>query len=236
VSDLRVAVVAEGDTDIEVIEAALRAISEQPFIINRLQPEATRPQLGTGWCGVLKWCREFASRGAANLESDPTLPGFDLFVIHIDADVAKKTYGDCAEGGAAVFGPVLGFPCDRPCPPAEQSVESLRARVLSWLGLAGLGPKTVLCVPSQTTETWLAAIILPAESPLRQLIECHAINLEILPLDLRVKKSRAAYRGRGENIASQWQEIIETCAQALRFDTETSAVLAATGEATSSAT
>jgi len=125
-SDLRVALVAEGPTDAVVIEAALKALLPEPFVLTQLQPEATRPKLGTGWGGVLRWCREFAARGHASLEEDPTLPGFDLFVLHLDADVAEMRYDDvCSEIAAAAKEhgwPAL--PCRVPCPPAERGADA----------------------------------------------------------------------------------------------------------------
>lgn len=54
-SNLHIALVAEGETDLVIIEAALKAIIERPFILTKLQPEATNPKMGTGWSGVLKW-------------------------------------------------------------------------------------------------------------------------------------------------------------------------------------
>src|SRR5512136_1119125 len=94
-SDLRVALVAEGPTDAIVIGAALRAVlSPRTFVLTQLQPEPTRPKLGTGWGGVLRWCMESASRGHSQIEDDPTLPGFDLFILHADADVAEGAYAD----------------------------------------------------------------------------------------------------------------------------------------------
>jgi len=43
---LRIALVAEGPTDYEIIHAALRAILPRPFVMTLLQPEATRPEMG----------------------------------------------------------------------------------------------------------------------------------------------------------------------------------------------
>ena len=48
-SELRIALVAEGPTDYVIIEAALKAVLPKPFILTQLQPEATRPDLGQGW-------------------------------------------------------------------------------------------------------------------------------------------------------------------------------------------
>lgn len=51
-SDLRVALIAEGPTDVVVIEAALKALLPRSFVLAQLQPEPTRPKMGTGWGGV----------------------------------------------------------------------------------------------------------------------------------------------------------------------------------------
>jgi hypothetical protein len=100
-SDLRIALVAEGPTDYVVIEAALKSVLAKPFTMVLLQPEATQGIMGTGWCGVIKWCQAAPQRHQlhhGSLDTDPTLVGFDLIIIHLDVDVASKQYGDC--GGA----------------------------------------------------------------------------------------------------------------------------------------
>lgn len=49
---LRIALVAEGTTEFEVIQAALQAIlSPRSFVLTKLQPEETKPEMGTGWGG-----------------------------------------------------------------------------------------------------------------------------------------------------------------------------------------
>ncbi|UZQ55580.1 hypothetical protein OOK60_05775 [Trichothermofontia sichuanensis B231] len=48
-SELRIALVAEGPTDWEVIHAALKAVLPTPFVMTLLQPEATPGITGTGW-------------------------------------------------------------------------------------------------------------------------------------------------------------------------------------------
>lgn len=91
-SELRVALVAEGPTDAIVIEAALKALLPKPFVLALLQPERTLPKVGAGWGGVLRWCDDFAAREHACIEDDPTLPGFDLCILHVDADVTEASY------------------------------------------------------------------------------------------------------------------------------------------------
>ena len=65
---LRIALVAEGLTDGVVIEAALQAIlCGRPFILKQIFPEGsdTFGEMGAGWVGVYRWCRQSARRGGA---------------------------------------------------------------------------------------------------------------------------------------------------------------------------
>ncbi len=218
-SELRVALVAEGPTDRVIIEAALKAILSGPFFLGFLRPEKIRPDMGGGWCDVFKWCRETAAR-AASLEDDPTLENYDLFILHLDADVAEVTYEN---GGAPVVAAsqgLLPLPCSSPCPPASGAVDELRKRLTSWLGVTTVGPRTVLCVPSKSSEAWLAAAVLPTGHAVLAGIEC-ALHLEArLPKAQRIQKSQRAYQERAPTIKSQWSQVEKVCSQALRFSTE----------------
>lgn len=53
--ELRIALVAEGPTDLVMIEAALRATIDRHFVITLLQPEHSRTfeAFGAGWGGRL---------------------------------------------------------------------------------------------------------------------------------------------------------------------------------------
>jgi hypothetical protein len=93
-SDLRIALVAEGPTDLIVIRAALEAILPKPPIIQTPRPENPPDKLGNGWGYVLKWCWEFRKRKLAGFEEDPTPEGFDLLILHLDADVAGEKYSN----------------------------------------------------------------------------------------------------------------------------------------------
>jgi hypothetical protein len=223
-SDIRVALVAEGPTDSIVIEAALSAIlNKHYFTLTLLQPEPTLPQIGTGWCGVFKWCRDFVSRGATSLETDPTLPGFDLFIFHLDADVADKNYSDGGTPIEAASKGLATLPCSKPCPPPSDAANEIRQRLLSWLNICTIGPKTVFCVPSKAIEAWLAVGILPAGHNLIANIECD-LNLEAklaaLSKNTRVKKSRKEYLCRKGALEKNWQTVRDVCTQAERFSKE----------------
>jgi len=230
-SELRVALIAEGPTDAIIIEAALKAILDRPFILQTLQPEATRPTVGTGWCGVFKWCRAFAKRGCAGLENDPTLPGFDLFVLHVDADVAEMSYSD---GGAEVeqaAQSLLALPCTKPCPPPAAAADEVRKRLVEWIGLKQVGPRTVVCLPSKSIDAWLATVALPVGHALLGGLECNPRveeQLAVLPVKERIRKTQREYRQRESAVTSGWERIRQTCTQAERFHLEARAAAAVT--------
>lgn len=222
-SELRIALIAEGRTDEVLIKAALDAILPNPFILTLLQPEPKRPQLGGGWPGVLKWCHESAMRGHGVLEKDPTLKGYDLFILHLDADVADKAYADCGaevvelsarQGWAAL-------PCPAPCPPADGAAENLQGVLLSWLQLERLGDRTVLCIPSKAVESWLAAAVLADDSPLLASLECCPDmegQLARLPKSQRIKKQRLEYLKHAATLSDRWENVCNLCNLARSFD------------------
>ena len=231
-SELRVALVAEGPTDAIVIEAALKAILGRPFVLQTLQPEATRPTMGTGWCGVFNWCRAFVKRGCAGLEDDPTLPGFDLFVVHVDADVAENSYADGGPDVEVAARSLSALPCKRPCPPAAAAADEVRMRLVEWLGLTQVGPRTVVCVPSKAIEAWLAAGVLRERHSLLDGIECNLgleRQLAALPLTERIRKAQREYRQRGSAVTTGWDRIRQACTQAERFHIEARTAMAAVG-------
>lgn len=228
-SDLRVALVAEGPTDAIIIEAALKVLLPRPFVLTQLQPEATKPQLGTGWGGVLQWCRNFAARGHARLEDDPTLPGFDLFVVHVDADVAEGSYANVSNEIAdiAINRGWPALPNNIQCPPPTGSVDVVRICVLSWAGMQAPGPKTVLCVPSKAIDAWLAAAALSNGHALLTGIECNfnvEAQLAALPMAQRIKKTRREYLSHGGSVTERWPVVRANCTQAERFSTDVAAV------------
>jgi hypothetical protein len=124
-SELRIALVAEGPTDYEVIQAVLKAVLPEPFVMTQLQPEATQGMMGTGWCGVLKWIQAARQRHSGSLDTDPTLVGFDLLIVHLDVDVASKRYADCGTlvEDIAQTNSWRDLPCALQCPPISDTVD-----------------------------------------------------------------------------------------------------------------
>jgi len=229
-SNLRVALVAEGPTDAIVIEAALRALLPGPFVLTQLQPEPTRPTSATGWGGVLRWCLAFASRSQTQFENDPALPGFDLFILHVDADVAEFTYADVSPE-VAMLATHHGWPHlpnHVSCPPPNGSADAMRACLFSWSGLQSLGPKTVLCVPSKAIDTWLVSALFNHEHRLLHDVECNlnlAAQLTALPKGERVKKTTREYRALESQITAAWAIVRKRCTQAERFSNDIAAAI-----------
>ncbi len=223
---LRIALVAEGTTEFEVIQAALQAIlSPRSFVLTKLQPEETKPEMGTGWGGVLKWCNQLAGRHTGYVESDPTLALFDGVILHLDADVATFSYGNLrppytnAEAAAQGWQPL---PCAHTCPPTDLPADSLQAVLLSWLHPTAPGTKTVLCIPAMNTGAWQAVAKLPPGHALLQNLECN-INIEaqlkLLPIDLRVdKKKRESRLDAAVAVTTRWPDVTALCSRAQAFE------------------
>ncbi|AGX86758.1 hypothetical protein [Candidatus Symbiobacter mobilis] len=216
-SDPRIALIAEGPTDFIIMEAALKAVLQRPFVLTPLQPEPTRPDIGNGWGGVFKWCQEFRLRGAVSIEADPTLSQFDLVVVHLDADVAGKRYADYGPTMENAAATLQALPCERPCPPPTDTVAALEAVLLSWLDIAALGPKSVFCIPSKASDAWLAAAVLPAGHALLTGLECHPhleAALSQLPKGQKLRKTPRDYRSHAGSISQHWKQVQNHCLQA----------------------
>jgi hypothetical protein len=246
-SSFTVAVVAEGQADQVVIEAALTAMVPGDPRILRLQPEPTgqleeKSGNGTpvgrqqGWCGVFEWCRQYRQVETGNLEDHPLLAAcrLDLLVLHLDSDVAERGYTDCSPRIAAEAAMLAALPCidpcPPPCPPVQPPANALKAVLRSWLSPTAIGPRTVVCIPSKAIDSWVAAA-LPEDSGIKIQgdIECDPdmpARLEPLRKELAVKRKRVGthkhkrsseYRKHAPRITAEWSRICERCSQAQRF-------------------
>ncbi len=221
---LRIALVAEGPTDTVIIDAALRAILKaRAFILTQLQPEATRPEMESGWCGVTKWCHKTRLRCENLHRTDITLSGFDLLIIHLDIDVARKSYADCSPAAESMAQEFCwaALPCDeQPCPPVSATCDQVEAALKSWLGQLSPIQRTLCCLPAQSSGTWLAAAVLNSGHAVLQRPECDPVEdrMAILPKSERIKKSVKEYRQHASKITSKWDQVKSICTQAERFE------------------
>lgn len=234
-SELLIGLVAEGKTDMIIIEAALRSVFEnRPFILSLLQPESSAPfggagQHGGGWGGVYKWCQQHLSmRDQTGI--NPSLSGFDLILLHVDADVADENYQN-----AGINNDLIDLPCSTPCPPAADSVNALRQVLYHWLDITAeaIPRNWVFCVPSICSEAWLVAGLYHQRVPeILDNIECNSALVTWLSqrpvregrLVQGEKKRPSSYREKAPMITAAWNDICGHCTQAQRFDYEVRAV------------
>lgn len=215
-------VVCEGDTDFIALDAALSAVYGE-HVATMVQPERSRfagiayTEMGSGWRGVRKWCEqahdELGGLGA-RLELMAALSGVDALIVHVDADIADE----------------LG--CRHPCPPASDTTDAVRLRVLEWGGEEAVPDRVVLCVPAQSTETWVIAAIDP-DSPFNdgdnecKDAEAHLCGRMGPNLVRRrsggrkgYQKAPDAFRAMAPTIRSAWALVETACSEAARFSDE----------------
>lgn len=228
-SSLRIALVGEGPTEREVIEAALKNIlAPRSFVLTQLQPEATKPEMGAGWGGVLKWCLQQAARCQPNpglIEDDPTLSAFDGVIVQLDADVATFSYADLRPPYTNAHAAARGWhplPCATDCPPSPLLQDDLHAVLLSWLHPAIPGRKTVVCIPSMNTGAWQAAAKLPTNHVSLGRLECNPDiedQMQVWPLSVRVnKKDRRSRQAAAAAVAQSWRNVTAICSRAKAFE------------------
>lgn len=229
---LQIGLVAEGLTDWIVIEAALQAIiPNRPFVLTQLQPEGSVAfgELGSGWPGVYRWCKQAALRGKGRLSDDKLLfSRCELLLLHLDADVAGKKYADAtipAEPGDGVL------PCEAPCPPAAATTNALRRVLMTWCGEAGVPARTVVCMPSKSTEAWVMAALFPRDARMARHGECLSdpeLRLSQQPKKVRIKKRQSDYRDHAPTIVKEWPRIASAkrLGEAVRFHQDVVAAVA----------
>jgi hypothetical protein len=233
---VRIALVAEGVTDYEVLNAALESmLSGRSFDLKLLQPEGSvaftgmghAGELGGGWKGVYRWCLQAKQRSAGRLSGDPLFFNYDLLLIHLDADVANEDPANSKIGAIPELAGVL--PCDQPCPPPNATTNALRKVLLSWVGETVTPLQTVLCTPSKSTEAWVMAAIFPTD---REVVkkgwECYAKpenRLGQQPFRQRFSKTQANYQTRKSQLQAAWPAVVARLTESRRFQDEFSAAL-----------
>lgn len=189
---LRVALVCEGPTDKIVLSAILPGLLGRPVVVTMVQPMEEElsgggSALGFGWRGVRRWCQEVRAGRVSTL--DDWLSQYSLLIIHLDGDVAREPEVACA----------------RPCPPADDTADALRAVLLSDLGLDLPPPGLVITTPMDATEAWLLPILRDEPSS-----ECapdpaaRFIGGEPKLMNQSRKKQTARYRAASRDISARW--------------------------------
>ena len=225
---LRIAAAVEGPTDAIALQAILGALlPDRDFELQTLQPEgsaafdpAPRNGTGVGWVGVYRWSRQSAHEGGGSVSGCSALTHHDVLIVHVDADVAGKTYAS----GNIRDAPYEDLPCEEPCPPPHETTDALRAVVLNWLGEHGCPPRIVLCTPSKSMEAWVLAAVWPEDRVIqRDDWECRPdpeSQFAALPKHQRFGKHREDYRRRQGEIMEAWPQVSARLEEAERFEAE----------------
>ena len=225
---LRIAAVVEGPTDRIVLQAIVRALlPATDFEFQTLQPEgslAFQPLqvagTGVGWVGVYRWSRQSAQEGGGSVSGSFALLNHDVLIVHVDADVANKTYGS----GNIQDAPQDDLPCEEPCPPVSATTNALRAVILNWLGEGECPPQIILCTPSKNIETWVLAAVCPIHGLVpSEDWECRHNpegQLATLPLMHRFQKSQNDYESKQDEITDTWPTVSARLEEAKRFEEE----------------
>ena len=225
---LRIAAAVEGPTDAIVLQAILRALlPDTDFKFQTLQPEgsvafdsAPSGSTGAGWVGVYRWSRQSACEGGGSVSDSSALSFHDVLIVHVDADVAGKTYAS----GSIRDAPCEDLPCEKPCPPPNGTTNALRAVVLNWLGAHECPPRIILCTPSKSIEAWVLAAIWPESNVVRQDDwECRLNpegQLAAFPKSRRFKKRPDDYQRRQSEIEKAWPQVSARLTEAARFEAE----------------
>ena len=219
----RIAVAVEGPTDSIVIKAVISSLlAGAEFEFQTLQPEGSAAfgQNGAGWGGVYRWSRQIVEEGDGSLSGSSALSQWDLLIIHLDADVADKTYASAR----ITSPPQNDLPCKKPCPPSRHTTDALRTVLLRWLGQQTCPPRTILCTPSKTMDTWVLTAIFPDKATFqKQNWECcsdPARQLKTLPKERRFSKTKCDYREKQTEISQAWPRVSTTLTEAARFQEE----------------
>jgi len=208
---IRIALVAEGPTDGVVIRAALRSmLPSRPFVLQQIFPEGSVSfgELGSGWVGVYRWCRQAAARGNGRLCNDLLVfQNYDLVLLHLDADVAAATYDE----GSIPPHPADGkLPCECACPPPSASTNALRSVLLSWCGESTVPERVVVCMPSKNTEAWVVAALFPNDHAASEGIECYSnpeARLGQQKKSVRIRKKLRDYQAKAGEMEQAWRKL-----------------------------
>ena len=171
------------------------------------------------------WARQSTEEGDGSVSGSAALSFHDVLIVHVDADVAGKTYRS-----ASIHDPPFqDLPCQQPCPPPSATSNPLRVVILRWLGEARCPSHVVLCTPSKSIETWVIAAVCPNNRMVcRGDWECHQDpegQLRALPKRQRFEKAIRDYRDRQHQITLAWPNLSATLTEAARFETEFLAAL-----------
>lgn len=224
----RIAVVAEGPTDFVVINSIFQNyLGDRSYDMKLLQPEEsvafmTPPSFGErggGWAGVFKWCQQAILRSSKDFATDILFQTYDLFILHVDVDVAHSTYSD-----ANINCEANDLPCNLDCPDSMNTVLALEQVILRWLNLSKRFEKLIICLPSKSMDNWVVAALYPNDSEVtKSNWECFLqanTRFALQKKEIRLKKSVQSFRGKSLEIAQAWPTLVKNLPSARYLDSQ----------------
>lgn len=215
-SDLRIGIIAEGPTDIIIIEKIVKLVFKDYRVVcveisptpDELDGIIDKPE-GFGWGGVYKICRNLKDK----LEIIEAGNGsFDMIVIQVDGDVMFVTYESAKIHDAKI-------PTELPCYIKDATIEKncsfLESVICNWIE-RDVDSNIILCIPYINTELWAAYCLYPSyKSRLIETFSKDEINSFLLSRSKkesrllrnkngRIKKLTKGYR----DAANQMDEIL----------------------------
>lgn len=235
-----IGIVAEGHRDFELISAVIDTITNQENNYQLIQPEPDAAgEFINGWKGVWKWCE--SNQGKLKTYMNALTPVLDLLVVHMDGDVhrcEKEVHCKCQRTSCDMpedTHPLMckrisdnkgncpvSIPCERhgdnPNSGAEFLQEFLQQLLLPEDGLA-----VSYVIPCDATDTWIVAayeeyddyealhdpwVRIIARAPMY-----HGIRIKNRP-----NKAKKTYAELTLAVCENWNEVIDKCPQAKKFD------------------
>lgn len=205
---MRAGIVAEGKTDVYILEAILKRMRPD-LEVDRIQPEYhdfSHEFGGGGWGRVKRWCQ----LDAVDLDAYMNLitPRLDLLVIHVDADIADD------------------LNLHLRCRSAARFAGAVRGQVRGWCR-PPIPDNVVFAVPCLRIETWIHAAL--ARRPLDNL-ECNpAVDEALADMGLqsrgRHRKRTEKYRRASRRVAANFDRVAHRCSEARRFQQRLETIL-----------
>lgn len=233
--EYNVGIIAEGPTDVAIIEGILRIVfAKDTFCFRTISPtpqelQSNQKKEGFGWGGVYRVCKDLEEK----LEMLALMgAAFDFLVIHVDGDVAYKDYADIGEQ------PLQNdLPCASMTAEVQEVGVALENVVCHWLNQpTDISIPVVLCLPFLSTETWAGQLLYPEEwadidEKTSEDVIYHRLFLLGQPKNEKerrlirqkageMKKNKKGYQNLGRQITTaSWAGVTQRYVQAKRFDT-----------------
>lgn len=235
-----IGIVAEGPRDFELIAAVIDTITNNENTYQRIQPEPNMiGQFGNGWKGVWKWCEN--NQGRLKIYMQSMIPRLDFLVIHMDGDVQrceKEIHCGCQRTICNMPKETHPLTCEKiiakrsdcpialPCKCHGNTLDT-GANFLREFIKTLLRPEDGLAVsymiPFDATDTWIVAafdqyddyesLTNPWINIIAQAPQYHGVKIKNRP-----KKEKCTYEKLIEAVCNNWNDVIEKCPQAKRFD------------------